>query len=284
MIPPNRWLALAADRRAPSIVIASFCVIAPLQNVYLSGFTGQPGPLWKVSIYEASSGIVLLALATFVAWTSSRFPVLSLSARSVAAHIIASVIFSAVHVAAMVATRKGVFALLGDRYTFGPPLRGFAYEYGKDAFTYATMLAAFAIGRWARYSLSRRAELQDIHASGGITVKTSRGNVFVPFPAINHVEAGGNYVTLFTLSGEFLHRATLKEIEGLLPSSDFARSHRSHLVRVTAIRSIVTGSDGERTLELLGSQRVPLSRTYAAARDWTLRLRTPSEVNAPPAA
>jgi hypothetical protein len=265
-----RWLALVANPRAPWVVVAGVCMIAPLQNVYLSGFTGQPGPLWKVWIYELSSGTVLLALVPWVAWMSGRFPLRAFSPAIAVTHVAGSILFSAVHVSAMVMIRKAVFALLGDRYDFGPALTGFAYEYGKDVFSYASFLGIFTLSDWIREAIARRAETRGARAAGGVTVKTSRGNVLVPFDAIIHVEASGNYVTLCTASGQFLHRATMKDVERLLPTSDFARSHRSHLVRVASICGITTGSDGDRMLELVGGGRVPLSRTYAAARDWTL--------------
>ena len=275
MSKQTRWLELVGDRRAPWVAVAAICTVSPLQNVYLSGFTGEPGPLWKVWIYEISSGVVLLALAKLVEWSARRFPVWPCSLRSTTAHVIMSIAFSAIHVTSIVAIRKIVFELLGDRYTFGPPLSGFAYEYGKDAFTYGAFLAIFTLARWVRESAVRRAESANFRARGGLTVKTIRGDVFMPFGAILHAESTGNYVTLFTLSGEFLHRTTMKELEGLLPPGEFARSHRSHLVRLEAVRAVRSGADGEKALELQTGRRVPLSRTYAAARDWTLVLKAP---------
>jgi LytTr DNA-binding domain len=266
----SRWLDLAADRRAPWIIIATLCIVAPLHNVYLSGFTGQPGPLWKVWIYELSSGAVVFALSGFVAWSAARFPLRNLSLKIAAAHGLASIVFSAIHVTSMVAIRKVIFGLLGARYEFGPPLRGFAYEYGKDVFTYAFILGIFVISQWVRDSAARRAEAAQFRQHGGITVKTTRGNVFVPFATIAHVESSGNYVTLFTASGQFLHRATMKEVTELLPAEEFARTHRSHLVRLRAICGVRSRPDGEKVLELSDGGRVPLSRTYASAREWTV--------------
>jgi len=282
MLQRNRWLDLAADRRAPWVVIATLCVVAPLHNVYLAGFTGQPGSLWKVWIYEISSGAVLMALALFVAWSATRFPLRHPSLKVIAAHLVASIVFSVVHVASMVAVRKAVFGLLGDRYDFGPPLRGFAYEYGKDVFTYGIMLGVFTVSQWLRDSAARRVEAEQFREHGGITVRTPRGNVFVPFAAITHVESSGNYLTLFTASGQFLHRATMKEVTELLPAEEFARTHRSHLVRLGAICGVRSRPDGEKVLELQDGQRVPLSRTYASAREWTVAISpSPTRANAP---
>ena len=281
MLKQGRFLDLVADRRAPWAVVAALSIVGPLQNVYLSGFTGEPGPLWKVWIYETSSGVVLIALGILVAWSAARFPIRKPTVKSVATHVLVSIVFSAIHVASMVAIRKVVFELLGDQYNFGAPLRGFAYEYGKDAFTYAAFLTAFSVSQWVRESAARRIEAEGFRARGGVTVKTTRGALFVPFAAIVHVESSGNYVTLYTASGEFLHRATMKELEQVLAPGEFARTHRSHLVRLAAVRSVRSGTDGEKVLELQDGRRVPLSRTYAVARDWTLPINSPPTANVP---
>ena len=136
--------------------------------------------------------------------------------------------------------------------------------------------------RCAHESLSPRGEPEDSRGRPCIEIKTWRGAVFVPYDAIIRVRASGNYVTLFTESGEFLHRATMKSMQGLLPQADFARSHRSHLVRLTTIRSVRSGHYRGRVLELHGGGRVPLSRTHAAVRDWTLPM--PDHASAPPTA
>jgi hypothetical protein len=102
-------------------------------------------------------------------------------------------------------------------------------------------------------------------------VKTARGPVRVPAEEILHVEAAGNYATLFTAHGAFLHRATMREIEAALPPARFARTHRSHIVRLDAIAAI-RGTNGDREITLLNGDAVPLSRRYAQAREWQLPL------------
>ena len=265
----RRLLELAADPRTPWVIIGSICLVELLQNVYLSAFTGQPGPLWKVWIYELSSGAVLLALVGPVAWSAARFPLLDGSVRSLAAHLLASLVFSVIHVSSMVAIRKGVFALLGHSYSFGPPLNGLAYEFGKDFFTYCFFVGAFTVSRWIMDHTPRSVAADEARELEGFTVRTTRGNVFVPFAALLHVESNGNYVTLFTASGGFLHRATMKEVTQLLPATEFARTHRSHLVRLSAIRGIRGRPEGDKVLELQDGRRIPLSRTYASDRKST---------------
>lgn len=279
----DQWLKVAARRSAPFILIAALSAADILRAVYLSGFTGEPGPLWKVWIYELSSGAMLLTLMPFAAWTSGRFPLDRRFGRAIGAHLAASIVFSAVHVAGMVIMRRLVFASLSDRYDFGPSLAGFAYEYGKDLFTYFIFVAVFTAHFWAQRTLERRAEARRFRSRGGIPVPTTDGTVFIPFPALLRIEACGNYVTLVTAGGEFLHRATMREMEALLPPDDYARTHRSHIVRVAAIRAVRTDPTGEKMIKLDGGCRVPLSRTYANSRSWTVPLAKAETAMAPPA-
>ena len=100
-------------------------------------------------------------------------------------------------------------------------------------------------------------------------MKTTRGTVLVAAEQILRVEAAGNYATLVTPQGSFLHRATMREMEAALPPDRFARAHRSHIVRLDAIAAI-RGCNGEREITLSNGDIVPLSRRHAQARDWHL--------------
>lgn len=102
-------------------------------------------------------------------------------------------------------------------------------------------------------------------------VRTARGTVIVPAEEILRVEAAGNYATLVTAQGAFLHRATMREIEATLPPELFARAHRSHIIRLDAIAAI-RGAEGEREIRLCNGDAVPLSRRHAQARDWHVSL------------
>ncbi|WP_119418192.1 LytR/AlgR family response regulator transcription factor [Desertibaculum subflavum] len=114
---------------------------------------------------------------------------------------------------------------------------------------------------------SSRAE----RASVSFEVNTRRGTVIVTAGEILRVEAAGNYATLVTAQGAFLHRATMREIEAALPPELFARAHRSHIVRLDAIAAI-RGAEGEREIRLCNGDAVPLSRRHAQARDWHVSL------------
>ncbi len=83
---------------------------------------------------------------------------------------------------------------------------------------------------------------------------------------VQHIEANGDYVQIHSSDGSMLVHTTMKALEASLPSSDFVRVHRSHIVRVDQI------VDLDETTVVVGRSVVPLS---AAGRAELLRrLRT----------
>lgn len=78
------------------------------------------------------------------------------------------------------------------------------------------------------------------------------------------VEAASNYVYLHTLQSSALLRATLAEMEARLEAEQFIRTHRSWMVRITAILEIQR-QRGEIRLKLEDGSEVPLSRSARAA-------------------
>ena len=81
---------------------------------------------------------------------------------------------------------------------------------------------------------------------------------------IQHVSAAGNYVDIRARDQNYLLRATMTEVEALLPPHEFVRIHRSHLVRVREIERIRLERSGSGTVHLRGGAELPISRNYRA--------------------
>jgi len=68
-------------------------------------------------------------------------------------HLAASLVFSAVHIFAMVLLRKGVYLVMGSEYRFGDWWSNFTYEYSKDIITYASIaVISYTHLFWKRYT------------------------------------------------------------------------------------------------------------------------------------
>jgi DNA-binding LytR/AlgR family response regulator len=78
----------------------------------------------------------------------------------------------------------------------------------------------------------------------------------VELPDIRWIEAEGDYVMIHTSDDRHLVHSTMKNMERKLPSEEFARVHRSYIVRLERVDDI-----GDRAL-LLDRKRIPIGASY----------------------
>jgi two-component system LytT family response regulator len=74
----------------------------------------------------------------------------------------------------------------------------------------------------------------------------------------------GNYVEVMLAGEKILHRVSIGFLEENLDPRQFVRCHRSAIVRVSAIKDIKTGDDGQMMIGLKNGDTAKLSLTYKA--------------------
>jgi hypothetical protein len=103
--------------------------------------SGQSIPAWEPLTWELSSTALMAVLAVLVYRFERRFPLSgALGWRRLPLHLVAAIVFSAVHTGGMVAIRKWVYLQAGRHYDFGDAWLGFAYELQKDLISYALIV------------------------------------------------------------------------------------------------------------------------------------------------
>jgi DNA-binding LytR/AlgR family response regulator len=93
-------------------------------------------------------------------------------------------------------------------------------------------------------------------AAGRLFVKVDGRLVQIAFDELEWVEAQKDYVLFHAGGKEHLVYGTMKSVEAKLPAADFARVHRSYLVRVDKIKDIEDGS------LVVGRKVVPVGASY----------------------
>ena len=147
---------IEADRRADRrtyvyfavFLFASFIVLASSdQYDRLKAGAPDPNMPW---LSQATSHLVVFAMTPFITFMLSRYPVAAWR-RTLPMHLGAIVVFSVVHILAMVVLRKALSPLIfGAPYDFGladPSV--WLYEFRKDVLTYALIATIFAMNRLA---------------------------------------------------------------------------------------------------------------------------------------
>ena len=229
--------------------------------------------IWQPPVWEASSALAALALVPAVVWFTRRWPVhLDNWRRMLPIHVLASIAWSALHVAGMVAIRKAVYASQGQHYDFGPWWREFGYEYLKDVRSYAGVVLTVEGYRFVMRRLQGEASLLSIPDEGPPVEPLERPERFLVrklgrefLVAANDIEwlqASGNYVNLRVRGHDYPLRSTIAGIEAKLDPERFVRIQRSYIANLDHVASIEPLDTGDARVHMKDGSNLPCSRTY----------------------
>ena len=93
-------------------------------------------------------------------------------------------------------------------------------------------------------------------------IRASGGIYFIDVKEIDWIEAYGDYVRLHTGKKKHLLRKTLTVIHDELDPSEFIRVHRSAIVHIKSIGSMLALTNGDYAIHLSDGTTLTLSRTY----------------------
>ncbi len=228
---------------------------------------------WEPVTWEFSSTVMLLALVPAQLAFERRFPFQPGTwRRAVPWHLLATVVYSLVHVFGMVALRHLIYEIAGSRYSFGDWPRELAYEYLKDVRTYAFILGVVYLYRLLLLRLRGEARLlvapdagppvEAVDRPARFLVRKLRAEFLVPASDIEWLEAAENYVNLHVRGHVYPLRSTMTAIEDRLDPLRFVRVHRSYIVNLDFLERIEPLDTGDARLLLKDGTRIPCSRRY----------------------
>lgn len=243
---------------------------------------------WQPVVWETSSGLVSLALVPAVVWFTRRWPLdLDTWRRMLPAYLGASIAWSALHVAGMVALRKVAYASVGDTYDFGAWWQQSAYEYLKDVRSFAGMVFTIEVYRLLLRRMQGEASLLSAPDEGPPVEALDRPERFlvrklgreflVSAGDIEWLQASGNYVNLRVRGHDYPLRSTIAGIGERLDPARFARIHRSYIVNLDQVASIEPLDTGDARVHLRDGGVLPCSRRQREAlRDRLAPARAPT--------
>ena len=274
---------LAADRSverrgvigAAAFVLASVVVNALSGGTELAREGSATSPLvpW---ILELSSGVATISLLPAVVAFTRRYPLTGLRWRQLLPlYLLASGIYSALHVTGMVLLRKVAYPLLLDvGYTFfvgpGAIVRESLYEYRKDVLSFALACGLFQLLRDAdQRDREQEAAQREARQAQALTLKCGGTTFRLRAEDVLFARAAGNYVEVRAGGRTHLARMTLGALEEQLAEAGVTvlRTHRSWVVNAETISSVSPTGDGGATVTLTDGSEVPASRRYRSAVD-----------------
>lgn len=231
---------------------------------------------WEPWVWEASSGIVTLALIPALVWVSRRWPIRFETWRqNLPRHLFYSVIFSVLHVSGMVALRKLAYVLAGSHYFPGVWLPDFGYEYLKDVRSYFWILAGIGLYRLWVMRFQGEASLlaepdvgppvEPVEQPERFLVRKLGKEFLLAAREIEWLQASGNYVNLHVRGRDYPLRATMAGIEARLDAQRFVRVHRSYVINLDFLAEIEPLDTGDARLLMREGIKLPCSRRYRAA-------------------
>lgn len=239
---------------------------------------------WEPVVWEASSALVwVLVLIPAIVWYTRSRPVHWDNWRArLGEYAAASILVCLVHVVGMVALRVLAYRTQGMAYEFGPWPRELAYEYLKDARSFATIVVAvegyrFLLRRWqGEASLLAEPDeglpLEPVDQPERFLVRKLGREFLVAANDIEWLQAAGNYVNLRVRGHDYPLRSTIAGIEARLDRR-FTRIHRSYIVSLDQVGSIEPLDTGDARVHMKDGSALPCSRRYRQ----DLRQRTGAE-------
>ena len=269
---PERYLAIRRPVEVGYWIVN--CLLAAIGNTATARIdidrAGLGFAAWQVASWEVSSALSVLLLAPLVIWFSARWAVhLDNWQRRLPLYLLASMVWSLLHVLLMVGMRKLVYAWHGDVYTFD---WAFGYEYLKDARTFLGIVVLLHVYRMLVRRLQGEASLLAAPDAGPALESLERPERFlvrklgreflIAADDIDWVQAAGNYANLHVRGRVYPLRSTLADLHARLDPARFVRVHRSHLVNIARVASIEPLESGDARVHLHDGTAVPCSRRH----------------------
>lgn len=256
------------------LLVSWFCinvVVLATSHVMEYQRMGKSLALWEPFCWEISSCLILLLLIPLGLWINDRWLARLEFKQWLAAHVLATLPFSVLHVAGMVGIRQLWYRLMDSHYQFGNLPVEFFYEYRKDAQAYLTLALVIAGYRFivrrlqgeASY-LADSAESETIEPElppERLLIKKLGREFLIQTNDIEWIEASGNYANLHIKDSVYPMRITMDKLEKLLPFN-FTRIHRSTIVNLEQIQEIQSLDTGDYEVRLHNQIKLTLSRRY----------------------
>jgi hypothetical protein len=226
--------------------------------------------LWQPFVAEYSSAIGILLLFPGIVALLKKAPFNWQKIKtSIALYLLASAVFSILHVAIMVGLREIIYFMMSLDYNFGDIWFELFYEYRKDLWSFIFFITLiktydFIVSRLqGEASPVATGEDEKISANfDRLLVKKLGKEFIIKVDDIQWLESAGNYVNLHIGQRIYPMRATLTALIEQLSAKGFCRIHRSHAIKLDMIDSITPLSSGDSEVKLTNGKVLTLSRRY----------------------
>ena len=233
------------------------------------GRNGLQIPFWVPFCWEITSVVMILFLIPVIIFCVDKLLYPLRFGTRLFAHILLTIPFSLIHVGGMVMLRKAWYWLLDAHYYLGDLPYELIYEYRKDAQSYFTILVVIYGYRFIVRRLRGEASIitdgedaPEKTQPERLLVKKLGKEFLIHVQDIEWIEAAGNYANLHIGQSLYPMRITMASLEKSLPAQKFARIHRSSIVNLNQVKTLLALETGDYELTLISGESLSLSRRY----------------------
>jgi two-component system, LytTR family, response regulator len=263
---------LLPDSRVRTVLVmgvlpwVALTLLVTLQGQAFAALQGHPQAFWPALAYTA---------AIYSVWALLGPAFLAVAGRIVAAKVSPAVRGAklAFGLPAVLLLHVGLFSVLyWPIYGRGmaSPLEMMPYVLGANLDTgtlaYAAIVALAVLRRRSNRDAAGEPNGYDaprpVSPAEGLWVRAGGQRQHVALEAIEWLGAAGDYVEVHMDGRTVLADSSLAALDTALPRADFARVHRTAIVRLDKVRAVRAVGRGDALLELSSGATVRLSRRY----------------------
>jgi hypothetical protein len=245
---------------------AALTLLVTLQSQIMGVLQGRPQPFWPALGYTAAIYSVWALLGPFILDAARRI----LASRG---SRLPRTALLTLFLPIALALHVGLFSILywpvyGPSFSWPGEMVPWVLAANLDTGALAcAAIVAIAVlhRRQTTATAESRAETPPSPSIDGIWVRTGSLRQHLAFEAIEWVAAAGDYAEVHIATGTILVDTSLSALAAALPSENFARVHRTAIVRLDKVRAVRRLGRGDALLELAGGATVRLSRRYRPA-------------------
>ncbi|WP_369059880.1 LytTR family DNA-binding domain-containing protein [Caulobacter sp. 73W] len=227
------------------------------QAYVFADFSGRPQSWWPTLAYTlAIFSIWALISPALLAGLSRIWRIERLTLR-IAALMLGAPLAMAAHVLVFSVAFHPIYGQ--GRSIIGMMTPVLAANLDTAALAYGLLIA----GTWLQARRTNPAPAEPV--AEGLWIRDGGSTRFIAYGEIDWIAAAGDYAEIHAGSGSRLTDQSLTTLSRTLPQAQFARIHRSAIVRLDRVRHVQGVGRGDAEVELRDGRRLRLSRRFRGA-------------------
>ncbi|MET0337159.1 MAG: LytTR family DNA-binding domain-containing protein, partial [Caulobacter sp.] len=254
MAPAAPSLRLIAASLGAWILAA---LVSAGQGYVFASFSGRPQSWWPTLAYSLAIFSVWALISPVLLAGLLRVWRIKRPALRIAALMLGAPVAMAAHVVVFVVAFHPIYGQGRSILAMAAPV--LAANLDTAAIAYGLLI----VGAWLQVRRTNLAPADPV--ADGLWIRDGASTRFIGYGEIDWIAAAGDYAEIHAGARSRLTDQSLTALSQTLPRAQFARIHRSAIVRLDRVRQVQGVGRGDAEVELRDGRRLRLSRRFRGA-------------------